>query len=350
MRLSAAGLCGALALGGALSACSGCASYRRCSAPSPAQLSALPASLSETGLFAAGPPAVLGRGVRAYAPAHASWSDGASKRRWLYLPEGSRIDTTDPDDWVFPVGSKFWKEFSLGQRVETRLLVKVGPGEGDWAGAAYLWDADQREARLAPEGRKDSAGTGYEVPSAAQCAGCHGGRRSHVLGFSALQLAPAELPLSLEVLESEGLLTRPLAHPPGIPGDERQQAALGYLHANCGHCHNSARPARGDGPRCYDPQRSLDFWLPSEPAGPPGVLRTAVPRYLTPGEPEDSRLLLLVSRRGSRLHMPPLGSQRVDEEGVRLLTEWIESLGHGNEPSAAVSPALGSHADTRSAP
>jgi hypothetical protein len=37
-------------------------------------------------------------------------------------------------------------------------------------------------------------------------------------------------------------------------------------------------------------------------------------------------LLTLVSRRGKRLHMPPLGSQRVDEQGVQLLSEWIESL------------------------
>jgi len=187
------------------------------------------------------------------------------------------------------------------------------------------------------------------VPSATQCGGCHGGRRSHVLGFSALQLAPAELPLSLAALASEGLLTRAPAHPPAIPGDTLQQAALGYLHANCGHCHNSARPAREDGPRCYDPERSLDFWLPSEPSWlqPPGALRTAVPRYLTPGQPEDSRLLTLVSRRGARLHMPPLGSERVDEDGVRLLTEWIASLAHEDEPARAARRA---QAHSRSAP
>ena len=326
-----------------LSGCSGCASYRRCSAPPEAQLGQLPARLSETGLFRVGGTDTLGPRVRAYAPSYALWSDGATKRRWLSLPEGSRIDTSDLDDWVFPVGTRFWKEFSLhGRRIETRLLVKVGPKEADWAGAAYVWDADQRDARLAPEGRQDSDGSGYDVPSAAECAGCHGGRRSHVLGFSALQLAAPNLPLSLSALAREELLTRAPAQLPRLPGDERAQAALGYLHANCGHCHNSARPARGDGPRCYDPERSIDFWLASATSDAsddawPAALRTTVPRYVIPGAPEDSRLLRLVARRGLHLHMPPLGSRRVDPEGVRVLTEWIASL-----PVPAAETASGS--------
>lgn len=316
-----------MALACALSGCSGCASYRRCSAPPAAQLAALPARLSETGLFVAGDGETLGPGVRAYAPAYPLWSDGASKRRWLSLPEGSRIDSSNMDDWLFPVGSKFWKEFSFdGKRVETRLLVKVGTEAGAWAGAAYLWDADQRDARLAPQGSQGAGGTGYVVPSAAECVGCHGGRRSHVLGFSAVQLAPAELPLPLAELVREGLLTQAPLELPTLPGDARQRAALGYLHANCGHCHNSDRPDH-DGPRCYDPRREIDFWQPSTASSSwPSALRTTVPRYLTPGDSDDSRLMTLVSRRGKRLHMPPLGSQRVDEQGVQLLREWISGL------------------------
>jgi len=343
----------ALVLASALSDCAGCKSYRRCDPPPAARLAALPLRLSETGLFAPGSVEVLPSGVRSYAPAYPLWSDGASKRRWVSLPESSRIDTTDGDDWAFPAGTKFWKEFSVGgRRVETRLLVKLGPAPQDWAGAAYLWDADQGDARLAPEGAENVDGAGYEVPSARQCGGCHGGRRSYVLGFSALQLARADLPLSLDALLSEGWLSVPPAQPPAIPGDERQRAALGYLHANCGHCHNSARPPRGAGARCYDPERTLDLWLPSDLHGAPGALRTAAPRYLTPGEPDASRLLTLVSRRGARLHMPPLGSQRVDAAGVGLLTEWIASLPPAAGPATvtAQAPMSTPHADARSRP
>jgi hypothetical protein len=324
---------------------SGCSGYRRCNAPPPLQLQELPLRLSQTGLSydgfrrnqAAQDGSALeasarasGSAVRAYAPAFALWSDGASKRRWVSLPEGARIDTSNPDDWSFPVGTRFWKEFSLaGRRIETRLLAKVGPGGDDWAGAAYVWDADGRDATLAPEGVKDADGQGYEVPSATACRGCHGGRSSHVLGFSALQLAQPGLPLTLDDLAHEGRLTRVPRAAPAMAGSDVERSALGYLHANCAHCHNQQRPEREDGARCYDPQRSIDFSLPSalrDPATSPAIA-TTVPRFVTPGEPDASRLIALVSRRGFLLHMPPLGSHRVDPDGVRLLRAWIEGMG-----------------------
>ena len=54
------------------------------------------------------------------APTEALWSDGAVKRRFIYLPPGTTIDTTNMDEWVFPVGTKFWKEFSVdGRKLRT---------------------------------------------------------------------------------------------------------------------------------------------------------------------------------------------------------------------------------------
>lgn len=322
-------------------ACSGCATYRRCSRPDPAALAALPERLSSTGLFVAAQPDRIAPEARAYEPAFPLWSDGAAKQRWMSLPSGTRIDTSDPDAWMFPVGTKFWKEFSrAGQRIETRLLVKQGPAPGDWAGAAYVWNDEQTDALLAPSGLKDAHGSGHDVPSAADCSGCHGGRRSHVLGFSAVQLAGSDGPLSLDDLGRADQLTELPERTPTLPGEALDRAALGYLHANCGHCHNRERPPRGDGPRCYDPERSLDFWLPSS-SEDGDVRRTpayesSVPRFVSPGEPDESRLITLVSRRGWRLHMPPLASREVDVEGVRLLRAWIESLApSGAEPAGS---------------
>jgi hypothetical protein len=321
--------------------CSGCATYRRCSTPEPALLAGLPERLSQTGLFDAGQADRIAPEARAYEPAFPLWSDGAAKRRWVALPSATRIDTSEPDAWNFPVGTKFWKEFSRdGQRIETRFLIKQGPAPRDWAGAAYVWNDDQSDAALTPGGLKGARGSGHDVPSAAECGGCHGGRRSYVLGFSAVQLAGADRPLSLEDLGRAGRLSHAPEQPPSIPGSALDRAALGYLHANCGHCHNRERPPRGDGPRCYDPERSLDFWLSSDARD--GDVRhtpayaSSVPRFLTPGEPDDSRLITLVSRRDWRLHMPPLASHEVDVEGVRLLRAWIESLApSGAEPASA---------------
>lgn len=313
--------------------CSSCASYRRCSPPDAQQLHVLPARLSETGLFASGPDTVPSESVRLYEPAFPLWSDGATKRRWIHLPASTHIDTSDPDDWQFPAGTRFYKEFARdGHRLETRVLFKWGPADGDWSGAAYVWLDDQSDAIIAPDGAHDVDDSGYDVPSAAECGACHGGRRSHVLGFSALQLgADPGAPLSLHDLAQAGALGA-APRVAAIATDETERQALGYLHANCGHCHNARRPLRA-GPRCYDPERTLDLSLPLAALERPGaapVYASAVPEWITPGDPDRSRLFQLVARRGARLHMPPLATEHVDEEGVALIREWIDGLAGSN--------------------
>src|SRR5262245_45691543 len=88
--------------------------------PSPAAAPALPlpARLSETGLYLHGTVGAVDPGNLAYAPQYPLWTDGASKQRWLQLPEGTHIDASAPDHWQFPQGTRFWKEFSFGTRTE----------------------------------------------------------------------------------------------------------------------------------------------------------------------------------------------------------------------------------------
>src|SRR5262245_14620897 len=84
-------------------------------------LDPLPERLSQTGLFAAGRPDLIDARCLPFVPQYPLWSDGAQKRRWLRLPEGSAIDARDPDAWQMPIGARVWKELSFGQRVETRF-------------------------------------------------------------------------------------------------------------------------------------------------------------------------------------------------------------------------------------
>src|SRR5262249_9205898 len=120
----------------------------------------LPLRLSETGLYADIATGELASDVVAYTPAFALWSDGAAKQRWIWLPDGERIDSTDMDDWVFPTGTKVWKQFSVaGTRVETRLLEKRGAGDDDWVSLSYVWDPDDGDASAAPLGVLDARGT-----------------------------------------------------------------------------------------------------------------------------------------------------------------------------------------------
>lgn len=76
-----------------LAGCQTFESYRYCSEVPPAQLSAVPAHLSATGLYADLGADALAPGVLPYRPEFELWSDGASKRRWIWLPPGTRIDT-----------------------------------------------------------------------------------------------------------------------------------------------------------------------------------------------------------------------------------------------------------------
>lgn len=314
-------------------ACSalGCSDlYWVCDPPDETALARLPSHLSETGLFSDLSREQLSAGVSAYRPSYALWSDGATKRRWFWLPDGTRIDTSDPDDWSFPVGTKFWKEFTRdGVRVETRLLQRWGEAPDAWTGAAYLWNADQSDAVMVSYGAVNARGTPHDVPAASECMACHGGTKSVVLGFSALQLAhDAENDeVSLSTLDEAGLTSAPTSPAPQIPGTEVERAALGYLHANCGHCHNQRRPVR-HGARCFDPENELDFRLRVGLLGSVAETptRKTIGRVVNPGAPDKSRLIELMSRRGMFRQMPPLATETPDADAVEVLRTFVSGL------------------------
>src|SRR5690242_19885860 len=84
----------------------GCQPYRACDPVDDAAVGELPERLSLTGLYERGASGALSPGVRRYRPRFELWSDGASKQRWILLPPGAQIDTSDQDSWQLPVGTK----------------------------------------------------------------------------------------------------------------------------------------------------------------------------------------------------------------------------------------------------
>ena len=52
----------------------------------------------------------------------------------------------------------------------------------------------------------------------------------------------------------------------------------------------------------------------------------AASKYVTPGEPDLSAILVRMKSRRPSTQMPPLGTTLHDKEAVALVTEWIESL------------------------
>ena len=161
----------------------------------------LPQRLSETGLYNDARGLAVDARNLAFTPQYPLWTDGATKRRWIRLPERQTIDAARIDAWEFPVGTRFWKEFSFGgRRAETRMLRKVAAGR--WEFASYTWNDAQTDATLAPAGGVPDAveiapGKWHSIPSVGECRACHDSNRTEPLGFTALQLSDDRDPLAV---------------------------------------------------------------------------------------------------------------------------------------------------------
>ena len=314
---------------------------------------AAPSRLSETGLYADGRIGAIDPRNRPYSPQYPLWSDGADKARWIYLPPGSAIDTHDVRDWQFPVGTKFWKQFTFdGRKVETRFLWHASSNE--WVFATYVWNQEGTDALLAPDAGirnvvQFAGGRGHDIPAAADCRACHGERKPGPLGFNPLQLSTDRDPnaihgeplgpgmTTIATLDAAGLLSpaRPelVAAPPRIrTSDPQTRAIVGYFAGNCGHCHNGNGEISYDGPSLKHSDvldgdavaaallaKATTWQVPGQPEG--------ASRMLWREHPEASAMLVRMKSRRPSSQMPPLGTNLRDEAAVDALAKWIAARG-----------------------
>jgi hypothetical protein len=258
------------------------------------------------------------------------------------------------DAWEFPIGTKFWKEFAFnGQKVETRFLWKAT--EHEWVFASYTWNDEQNDAVLVPkDGLPDAIevapGASHSIPSVDDCRACHDSARTEILGFNALQLsddrdpnAPHAEPLqpgmvTLRTLLDDGVLQPPRADlikdPPRVPGDPVTRSAIGYLSANCGHCHNTESSVASVGlflkhsstARTWQDEtvansavgHSSSWQIPGAAEGTSYRIR--------PGAPDLSAVLNRMRSRRPASQMPPLGTVLADNEGIETIERWVRQL------------------------
>lgn len=318
------------------------------------------------GLYAGANCGELDPAVRAYEPQYELWSDGSEKQRFIALPVGAQIDASNPNRWAFPVGTRLYKTFSLrGQRIETRVMEKVvaAASVDSWRFRVYLWAATQDSVELVvdsgpvsiqgvpadpndlpkPEGLTNVRATGHDIPSVANCKSCHNQPGlDAVNGFGALQLNHPGAGYSL----GELIRAQTLKNPSGelgfdeqtarLPGDPRAREALGYLHANCGHCHGINR-APGMGLRLWaDVQQTENTRQPAYATAVCDCLMSWKGHQNDQRKPYQRRIVAghadlsgMVARMGSRQvgdAMPPLGSREVDQNGIDTVSAWIEAL------------------------
>ncbi|MFI5301269.1 MAG: hypothetical protein ACHREM_24560 [Polyangiales bacterium] len=301
----------------------------------------LPNDLACTGLYSSFATNTVAVDSLPYAPAVPLWSDGSGKSRWVWMPPGARIDRSDANEWVYPVGTKLWKEFSReGKRIETRYFHKLG--DGTWVHTTYVWASDETAAVQTNEGASITLadGTTYAVPTADQCVACHGGRPEPVMGFEEVSLGtPGATGQTLSALAAADKLTPTPDHPLLTIGDDGTglaAASLGWLHVNCGvSCHNRNAVSYANAMGMYlkldvatlDGRSSVGFDALTTTRG----VKVAAVEYagklrIAPGAPDSSLLLHLITTRAQFDQMPPLASALVDADATARVRDWIAAM------------------------
>jgi uncharacterized repeat protein (TIGR03806 family) len=313
----------------------------------------LPPLLSQTGAFLDTPNLVPETGLIPYDLIVPFWSDGAEKARWASVPAGQKIKFAATGEWVFPEGAVFVKTFELAtnelnphslRRLETRLLVR--DDRGGVYGAVYKWRADNSDADLLATNLSEDiqirTATGVRTqawyyPSRADCLTCHTANAGYVLGVKTRQLN-RDLEYPSGITENElthwdrlgwldtnfsatGLANYPRLARLDDPTRSLADRARSYLDANCAHCH------RPKGTVAYFDARYETPLARQNLIDGPVLIDERIDgsRVIAPNDIWRS-ILYMRTDTTEAFKMPPLARNTIDERGMKLLREWIESL------------------------
>lgn len=331
----------------------------------------LPPRLSQTGAFKDVRTMTPAAGLIPYDVIVPFWSDGAEKARWISVPDHGSIHFTPTGEWRFPKGTVFVKTFELAtnearpshlRRLETRLLVC--DSDGGVYGAVYKWRADNSDADLLSSNLTEAiaikTATGVRTqdwyyPSRQDCLKCHTANAGGALGVKTRQLDrdyayPSGITNNeLRAWNHIGLFDTNFSDadlktfPKLARADDMSRSltdrARSYLDANCSQCH---RP--GGTVAYFDARYDTPLKKQGLIDGP--VLideRIDNARVIAPNDIWRS-ILFMRTDTLQAFKMPPLARKTIDEKGMRLLKQWIESLpGPPVLPPPVISPGGGNY-------
>jgi putative heme-binding domain-containing protein len=329
-----------------------------------------PRQLSKTGLFKSTESLEPAPGVIPYQLAATAWQDGANSQYLIGVPgtETIRINKQQRS-WQFPTGTVFAKtlskEFQVdgapkSVRMETQILHFDG---STWQPYSYAWNQAQTDATLVDgDGltltslwQADESAAGdrivWRYHNRAECRACHSRQNGGAAGF---RLENLELPLvfdadeqlnQIEYFIDVKILDRPapknwriqsMADPADAAAD-LQRRARSYLAANCAHCH-----CRGGGGTV-----ALDLSFSNEPdqinaidvAPTQGSFGIDDAKVIKPGDPYRSVLYYRLATSGAG-HMPKIWTRDNDLAGLKLVHDWIASLGTPPTQPLSGTPAV----------
>jgi uncharacterized repeat protein (TIGR03806 family) len=296
--------------------------------------STIKTQLSQTGCFDTTNPTQPITALIPYAPNAPFWSDGASKQRWIALPDGKTISVNSTTgDFDFPKGTVLVKSFTLNNNlIETRLFMSYAD-TGNWAGYTYRWNSSHTDATLVTGGlTANIGGQDWVYPSEAQCLQCHTSAAGRSLGLEMQQLnssftypSTGRTANQIDTLQTIGAFTAAPTKVTAMPDPADTTAlvadrARAYLHTNCSQCH---RPSGGT-PVSLDLRytTAIADTKTCNVAPASGDLGVSGAKVIAPGDSTHSVLYLRMSRRDAN-QMPPVASHKVDTDGAALLQQWI---------------------------
>lgn len=296
-------------------------------------------------------------GVLPYKPASSLFTDYALKKRFVWLPKGTKASyVADNKILDLPVGAALIKTFYYNnveptnstRIIETRVMIRKSTG---WIFAEYVWNEDQTEATLQMNGsytaiawsqNGTSKSANYRIPSETECFTCHKSNSNPIpIGIQPQNLNN-DYPFSsgtsnqLQHWISKGILENTL--PPSIQStidyhDVSQPLKTrlrSYLDINCAHCH------REDSHCDYRPLRlAFSETLQSVNMGlcvtPDENIDPMLIQIIMPGNYNKSVMHFRLNSTDESNRMPLLGRSIVDEEGVQLLRDYILSIDDCND-------------------
>jgi len=307
-------------------------------------VSNFPQNLSQTGCFDALDPTQPSAALIPYDVISPLWLDGASKRRYLSIPDGSKIGVDSSGKFEMPVGSLLFKEIRAadGNLLETRMLVKHSALS--WGAYSYAWNASKTDATLVTNGQY-IAKYNWIIPSQAQCMSCHNqitdpntlaikdvsigleyAQLNHdfVYPVTARRANQIDTLAQIGVLDSRQLQNNyPVLVNPLDPQNAIELAARSYLHGNCAYCHQPGGYTQSD----------MNLLISSSLANSNSCDTLPMDsqrwgdqvRLIAPQHPENSLIRLRMADLQSA-RMPPQSSVVVDQEALSVITNWIAQL------------------------
>lgn len=308
--------------------------------------------------------------VLPYEPSSSLFSDYAHKKRFVWMPQGSKaVYVADSKVLELPVGAVLIKTFYYdnvqnispvgGTRIiETRLMIRKANG---WIFAEYVWNDEQTEAYFNLAGSNTNVSwkdennviksTSYRIPTEVQCIICHKvkaapgttdpdvyipiGIKPQNLNFSYNYGTETKNQLSKWADKGylESNFTLPTAENTVINYNDNTRPlelrVRSYLDSNCSHCHAIDRHCD------YRPMR-FPFNLTGGSNGNTmmGVcvntedysFAPALTKIIQPGNKNRSMLYYRLNTTDESFRMPLHGRTVIHEEGVSLIEQWINSL------------------------